>query len=244
MLGKLLKYEFLATARPILPVYAGTLLLALFTRLLTIGGIDNIDRLGATVGLLIFLYVLSLVAIFVLTFLFIIIRFYTNMFRDQAYLTHTLPVSVDTLIWSKLIAAFVWSFAGFLVFLLSGWIVVSGIIREYFFLFDIWHEIFFLLNSIGFDLFLWVLSMIASTLSGILMFYAALSIGQLSKSAKILIAVLVYLGMLVAVSIVSTMFLFVMWEAPLVFNLFFSTAQGIGWYFIVRAILRHKVNLE
>ena len=258
MLGKLLKYEFLATARFMLPVYGGAVALALLTRLLMFGDqMAGADVFGAAFGLMIFAYGASILAVVVLSIVFIIQRFYSNLFRDQGYLTHTLPVSIDTLLWSKLIAAFCWALASIVVVVVSLAIMATGFWYDLFFrdLRFFW-EIMPHYHMRGIELFLSLLHSIIGLLAGILMFYAALSIGQLVKRAKILIAVLVYLGMSYALGIISSAVLFATMDFSqaslfgmystfyFYFSIVFTLAQGLGFYFITRGILRHKLNLE
>jgi len=249
MLGKLLKYEFFALARVMLPVYAGAILLSLLTHVIGLGGLYDIPAFAGTA---IFFSMISMFGIFgliVLTFIFIIQRFYLNFFRDQGYLTHTLPVSVNTLIWSKLIAAFCWSAATVIVIFISIFLMASGFAPDYFFSygFDVAQDAFYIT---GFSALLSFLHLIVAGFSGTLMVYAALSIGQLVSRMKILLAVGVYFGMSFALSMISAPITFaLMWDSGSfgsyqVFNLLFSLAQGIGFYFITRGILKHKLNLE
>jgi len=258
MLGKLLKYEFWAMARVMLPLYGGAILIALLMRLLSLlepAGADA-HMFGAAFGMLAFVYVMSILAVVVLTIVFIIHRFYSNLFKDQGYLTHTLPVSVDTLLWSKLISAFCWALVGIVVFVVSIMIIATGFLHDLFF-YDLryfWEFIPYY-HMRGFEQLLSLLHSIIGLLAGILMFYAALSIGQLVKRAKILVAVLVYFGMSYALSIISSLVLFAMlsgdltmtaWNFPayFYFTVIFTLAQGVGFYFITRSILRYKLNLE
>jgi len=259
MLGKLLKYEFLATARVMLPLYGGAIVIALLMRLLSFlepAGVDTY-MFGAAFGMLTFIYVMSILAVVVLTIVFIIQRFYSNLFKDQGYLTHTLPISVDTLLWSKLLSAFCWTVAGIVVFTISISLMASGFGHQFFFGFDfrqdLWQSFPFQGGPRGLD---WILSLLhglSSLLTSILMFYTALSIGQLTKRAKILIAILVYLGINFALSMISATFLGIFWasgsaaaalSATVYFTQIFTLAQGVGFYFITRGILRHKLNLE
>ena len=102
MLGKLLKHEFRATSR-VLPVLYGisalsVLLCFLFHRL-------HIDLLTGTTGII---SIVGLVAVMLLTIVLIISRYYKSMYSNEGYLSGTLPVSNNMMIFSKALVAFVW----------------------------------------------------------------------------------------------------------------------------------------
>ncbi|MDR2655543.1 MAG: hypothetical protein LBC56_05645 [Oscillospiraceae bacterium] len=113
MLGKLLKHEFKATYRVFLPLFAALAALAFINRL-TIW-----NETGMFGGLMVFLYVLIVIAVFIASIIVVLSRFYTNLLGDEGYLMFTLPVTVDQNIVSKLIAGLVWSVASFIAVLVS-----------------------------------------------------------------------------------------------------------------------------
>lgn len=102
MLGKLLKYEFKATARTFLPIYGALILVALGNRLFRMGNI-NIG-FGLTTAILVGLFV----ALGVLTLMVTIQRFNKNLLGDEGYLMFTLPATTNELIFSKLITTVIW----------------------------------------------------------------------------------------------------------------------------------------
>ncbi len=103
MLGKLIKYEYKATARTFIPIYIALLLVAVINRVFRMGAIDvawGISTL-ALVGLFI--------ALGVLTIIVIVQRFNKNLLGDEGYLMFTLPVTSVQLIVSKLVISIVWT---------------------------------------------------------------------------------------------------------------------------------------
>ena len=69
------------------------------------------------------------------TSLILYIRFYTNLYTDQGYLTFTLPVKRSTLLASKTIHAFAWEMIHILLVLvckLALWIITRNVAFEYF----------------------------------------------------------------------------------------------------------------
>ena len=98
MLGKLIKYEFKATGRILLPLYGALLVFALINRLLFRSSLDEtINNTFGTIGgianiLSVFAYGCTMAAVFVVTFFVIVQRFYKNILGDEGYLMNTLPV--------------------------------------------------------------------------------------------------------------------------------------------------------
>ena len=113
MLGKLMKHEFRATGRIMLPLLGAELLLSVLAGL-SVRGLDRLENmgfLGVTYILTLSVFFLGLFALAVVAFVLMIQRFYRNLLRDEGYLAMTLPVSVDEQIWSKLLVSFVWFLA-------------------------------------------------------------------------------------------------------------------------------------
>ena len=109
MLGKLLKQDFRATARIMLPLYVAVPVLGLFTNLATRLCENQSGFLLNAIGSLISLvFSLALIAAGVATVVLMILRFYRNLMTDEGYLMFTLPVSTTELIFSKLIVSVVW----------------------------------------------------------------------------------------------------------------------------------------
>ena len=109
MLGKLLKHEFRATGRLMLPALGAVLVLAVLANF-SIRFIQVTDStfLAILFGLVIGAFGIGMIAAAVMTLVLMILRFYRNLLRDEGYLMHTLPVSVHELVWSKLIVSLVW----------------------------------------------------------------------------------------------------------------------------------------
>lgn len=105
MLRKLLKHEFRATARVMIPLYLITVLLAVLTRatalwaeMVTFDGMLGRNFLALLSGIIIFGFVLALIATFVVAVILAILRFRSNLMADEGYVMFTLPVSTHTLV--------------------------------------------------------------------------------------------------------------------------------------------------
>ena len=212
MLGKLLKHEFRATGRTMLPVYGAVVLLAVLANF-SIRVMDHSVHFLLTVfcGLIVAAFVVGIIAAAIMTLVMMIKRFYTNLLKDEGYLMHTLPVSVHGLVWSKMIVSLVWMLlTNVIIFLLGGLSVMHltnmnlGAILEGF---PSVEEIRSFLSSVGLsmgDLYLFLGEMVvAVVLSGIvtcLQFYAAMSLGFSFTNHKGLMSVLCFVGILIVLN--------------------------------------------
>lgn len=110
MLKKLLKYEFRATGRYLLPLLCLLLVMAaaaaLCIRVLSSGDAGKAATVLAAIFVVLFF--LSVMALAAVTLVLVVYRFYRNLLGSEGYLMHTLPVNVHQLIWSKLITAVFW----------------------------------------------------------------------------------------------------------------------------------------
>ena len=212
MLGKLLKYEFRATGRSMLPVLGVLTLLVLLANI----SVRLLDRqAGAFLTILlimvIFLTVIAVIVSELLPIIVMIQRFHKNLLAGEGYLMHTLPVSVHSLVWSKLIVSLVWMLlTNVIIFLLGGLSVMHltnmnlGAVLEGF---PSMEELRQFLSSVGLsmgDLYLFLGEMVvAVVLSGIvtcLQFYAAMSLGFSFTNHKGLMSVLCFVGILIVLN--------------------------------------------
>ena len=105
MLRKLIKYEFRATARVMLPLYLVTIVLALLTRgaslwleLATADMTMGESILGFLAGLVAVAFVLALLATFIVAVVLAVFRFRKNLLTDEGYVMFTLPVPPHSLV--------------------------------------------------------------------------------------------------------------------------------------------------
>ena len=109
MLRKLLKHEFRATGRVMLPLFLivlGTAVGAnLSVRVLMETSNKVLNLLG---GLMIAAFAVAIFGVCIMSMVVMVRRFYKNLLQDEGYVMMTLPVSVHQHIWSKLIVSAVW----------------------------------------------------------------------------------------------------------------------------------------
>ena len=111
MLGKLMKYEFRATAIYFLPIYVVLVLVSGLRYVVSLISQKFSNGFSAFSGFsLSAIYLLLALGLTITTFIVIIIRFYKNLLGTEGYLMFTLPVSVEQNILAKLIPSVVWFF--------------------------------------------------------------------------------------------------------------------------------------
>ena len=115
MLGKLLKHEFRATGRILLPLMGAVIVLALLANgsmtMLANGMADSsaaakFTGLRILLILIVVMFFIGIVTMAVMTVVLMVSRFYRNLLKDEGYLMFTLPVSTHELVWAKLIVSF------------------------------------------------------------------------------------------------------------------------------------------
>lgn len=206
MLRKLLKYEFMSTARVFGLCYIGVLVAALLMRIF--GDIAYTQNLQNGTGIFNVteiltmtstgFYFLMIAAVCVLTFVLILQRFWKNLMGSEGYLMHTLPVHAWQQIASKLIAAVVWTLLSGVVIVLSVMVLAmtgeafAAILQGFGELLAAFQQEYGMpLVVILLELFLLGVAMIAAS---VLQIYAAIMIGHQANKHRVLLSVVVYFG--------------------------------------------------
>ena len=212
MLRKLLKHEFRATGRVILPIF-GLLLLSAVGANLSIRGMTNAQStfLNTLGTILIMLFFLAIIAVGIVALAVMVSRFYKNLLQDEGYVMMTLPVCVHQQIWSKLIVSTVW-FATTVVVIGLSCCIMAFDIR---FVGDLWHGFLNLLdyavrinhldlvaNGAAFAVELLLLCVLGS-FGLCLRFYSAMSIGFSFPNHKGLLSVAFYIATGIALQILG-----------------------------------------
>lgn len=213
MVKKLLKYEFKSMIRVPLLLWGIVLLIACTVKILSLVKTDSI-AFDIIYGSDIFFLVVGCISLITVTTALIIVRFYKNLYSSEGYLSFTLPVSEHQHIFVKTFVSFVLLVGGMLVCCVSALIAANNDFYQTFFdplfkdISDLVREcgtvniVFYVIESI--------LAFIVSVISGILVFYACLSIGQLARRRKVLLAVGVYAGLYTLAQIIMTVFIVIM----------------------------------
>ena len=282
MLGKLIKNEFKAVNRLMIPLHLGLIAITIIGRFyLQLTVFNNPARsivLSQNVWynvlnvLLVFFYVIALIAAAMITYIYLsILRFRKNLFTDEGYLMHTLPVKASAHIWSKLIVCFIWETVDAILVILSvfGLFINGEMLRVLpkglTVMFESFPDAFGVPAGLGIPLFL--LLLLIDAVSGILTIYMCIAIGHSFNSHKILASVGVYVGVTMITSIISMIFSAVtgvvvygnstlistvsdstttaaVFWLPWIFSMLISLITGIAAYLLANYFMTKRLNLE
>ena len=276
MLRKLWKHEWKASCRLLLAVHLALLAMGLAGYLIReiLTGSPVLSVLG---GLYMILFFFLALAAFLLTHILLIGRYYRNFFTAEGYLVHTLPAGPGSKLLAKCLNHLVWSLINLACVLSAVMLVSSAVPSE-----GQWKSFLEALpraaESMGFSsvpvMLLTVLGMLLLMLfTSILMFYAAISLGSLFPSHRILGSVLCWLGLWIANQIVNVVIMVSAFgryaglegtvteaggiqvtlppsQVTEIFGLFLGTAaavtavMGTAYYLISYFVLSKRLNLQ
>lgn len=189
MLKKLLKYDCKSTAKSLVPFYGIVLLLSILVRITSIIK-THFPITNFVYGMMLAFFVISLIGIFFYTFFVAIKRFYTNVLKDEGYLTHTLPVKRNHIILSQTIASLGFFLLSVLVMVIALLIAfyTKGAIKN---IFSAINEMFIMMEttpSIGYIY--TIILIITGYMAYILTFYLALVLGHQKNKNKIVYSII------------------------------------------------------
>ncbi len=255
MFGKLLKYEFKAIGKWYLVLYAIAISLSLVIGMWIRTLSENYwDSATPNVAFYIFFftliaYVAVVVSIAISTLFLIINRFRKNIYGREGYLTMTLPVNNHQILLSKLTSAVIWNILAAVVATLSILIIISlSSLQD---LYDFSYTLSTIMDLPFVTLF--TFNSFVEGIVSILLIYFAISIGQLFKDHRVLMAFVAYFGINIVVSFFTTIFYLNQLENlgavesftyldPL--TLVLNILLGIGYYFGTHYIMTKKLNLQ
>ncbi len=221
MFGKCLKHEFRATKRLLVPLFIAMIvagiLAGIFFGVTARFFSNDVDQIASTVGMILsglasglsttVLFALFAVSV-VVCFILIIRRFYTSFFTDEGYLTFTLPVSVNTHLFSKFTAAYIWEILSAVVALISVFIIAfltvliggpdlfgsTSDVAEAINIWEILAEAFFGSEAnIALSIVLSVVYFIIATAASIFMLYLSIAFAcMLAKKYRLIIGIVCY----------------------------------------------------
>lgn len=256
MVGKLIKYELIRIARIAAVPAMAMVVLSIALRV----SIIDISDSNILFPVFLIFYAIAAVATLVVCVWVGIVRFYRTLFTGEGYMTFSLPVTCDQIIISKLLSAIIAVACGGLVCSLSLLIVsvgqsvspqaifesivttLEGYLRGLYIIYVEGGALSVAEN---------IILSIALIPESFLLFYLVMSIAQLANKNRVLIAVALYFGGALAVSIFSSLAGVRIAElliglSPHVYawvQIAFIVAVDIGCYLVVRHIIKNKVNL-
>lgn len=269
MLGKLFKHEFKETAKLLVPLNLILIALTIIGAILLGTSILQNESLEILAVSSMMVYILSIIALFIITAVYLTIRFYKTMYSSQGYLTHTLPVSTASVINTKILVSAFWIFISFCITILSVFVLIRITAGTE------WDpSVFQELNAVIPELFgigageflvLLIATLILACFSGILMIFASLSIGQLFSLHRIIAAIITYIVFYVIEQIIGTIELMILgisnadsllaaeedviaigafYRGTLASGIIQSAIFCILFYIICHYVTRKRLNLE
>ncbi len=268
MVKKLIKHEFIYYLRTLAIFLPVMLFMGLSTCIVQLIKNETVWFLIIQVGSY-SLLVIGTIACALITSILGIVRFYKNMYSSEGYLTFTLPISNNQHIFAKLITYVTCEIVSLLVVIISWFIALAPHLHFLPQLFKELIELLKLINAGDVILFTFetIIMLIIGVFSTPLLYYACISIGQLAKKNRILLAIGAYYIYTVIVQALSTI-------ASAIFTLFgtmgafeniaifitehpsvsihgfmwitiiFSAAVSFVFYLITKKIMDNKLNLE
>lgn len=225
MLGKVMKHDFRAVGRLLLPLFGLGVASSIVIRILIAISpymwrpIEQaLTSTAASLG------VLVVCAISLLTTVIVVMRYYQTFASTQGYLTFSLPVSINTHLWSRLLVSTLSLLASFFVSLICALIIIPKsfstimevlrqISAEYFTVILLWCLLLF-----GF--------LIVATVTSLLHFYLSIAIGTQFGRHRIGGSVLSYFILNTVESIVTMPLI-----SAIFMGIFGNDGIGYNWFY-------------
>lgn len=266
MLGKLLKHEFRATARVMLPLFGVLLALSVLGNLsIRILDSEKSNLLQLLGSLVIAVFFIALFAVCVMSVVIMVQRFHNNLLTDEGYLMFTLPVSVHSLVWSKIIVSVVWFVGTGLVVLLA----VAAVTFRVEYMHDLAAQIqdlfqhipqLYSLNFAAISAEILLMTLL-SAIALCLLFYAAMSVGYSFPKHKGWLSVVFFFAFQFAMQIFATLTLssfgnsiynitvdpqnfMVVWHSIAGFGIALELVYCAVFYVVTTLSLKKRLNLE
>ena len=220
MMGKLLKYDLRAMSRAFIPMWILAPVIALlfsFSIRATIVWADrSVPRRalftagnGILMAIMMIMFIAAIMGLLIMTVVFVIQRFWNGLLKEEGYLMFTLPVKIWELIVSKALTATLISCISAVVGVFSAMILAvcstEEVIRS---LAVAWKYVFSQIFEVGpvfwMNLVLFVIVMIVGMAGSIYHVYAAMAVGHLFQTHKVVGSCVSYIGFSLAVSILSS----------------------------------------
>lgn len=272
MLKKLMKYEWKTIRNVLLVINAFTV----FSTILGVIAMHNLafgKNTGETfpnlVAILLFMvYYATIIGVSFAMTVYIAVRFYRNLYTDEGYLMHTLPVTSRQLVLSKLIvhsgclmlttALIYISVCSLIVpFIISLENEFASFSQMASALLEECRDIFGL--SVPRLLLCTITTLGISTISGVLSIYCSVSLGQMFRKHKIMGSILCYIAILCLIQTLSTILLMpqmissmsggrlnmeIYFKSVFLTTGIISMFLGIIFYLVTLHLMSKKLNLD
>lgn len=224
MLSKLLKYELKSTARWFLPLYIALIILTFLNKLTITINLPDFILFNILKVLLMVFYVLIIIFTSIATMILLVIRFYKNLYTDEGYLTHTLPVKPGTHLNCKILSGCIWTVSSLFMQIISLSILFmgEGLFSD---VTDVFAEIIEYLKSANlFDnavvtLIIFAITLVISLFYNLLMMYCSISMGSLFSQHKIIGAIVVYFIINFVIQLFSMLLMLIGIKNPIIYEI-------------------------
>ena len=269
MVKKLLRHEFVYYFRTFSIFLPIVLAIGIMTRILLF--FDNGNPISnILIGSSYLMLFLACVALVLLGGVIGVVRFYKNLYTAEGYLSFTLPVTNTQHILTKLLAAMVCEAVCVLTVIATVAITLTG--AQWQGLFESLRVTFQTMwtgvggNLIGYIIEL-LLAAVLSSASAMLLIYACITVGQMAKKNRILMAFVAYFVYYMATQLLSTILTvffyqfsttdamnalleWMVYNLPTALHLYFggnaliSAGLSVLFFFVTKRIMTKKLNLE
>lgn len=223
MLGKLIKYDLKSMSRAFVPMWilapVISLMLSISIRGMTAWEESPVGNYvvsggGLVMTVMILLFSAVMIGLTVMTILFIIQRFWNGLLKEEGYLMFTLPVKVWELITAKGVAAALITCVSVMDGILSCFILILASSDELVLeMIGAWNSFKKVVGEFGpmfwVIMVLLVIALIAGLLESIYQVYASMALGQLFEGHRVIGACAAYVGISVAVSVLTSIVMIV-----------------------------------
>ena len=267
MLGKLMKYEWKATWKLLVPANGFLILMTILVYATIRMSFFRSPNMVVTMIeiLIIMTYILSMLAVVIMTMIYLTYRFYKSVYGDEGYLLHTLPVDKHQIIVAKAAVSTLWVFCSILLIYFSIFFLASA---NQFLLRSMVDSIESYLELVGdstgvsgFVILMSLITLFVTIIARVLKITACISLGQLSPNHKVLSALGIYCGFYFLQRMFNLIYYMILilvvessvtekqdyvaawgtsWETALISGLIYS----VVFYFLTWYIMDKKLNLE
>ncbi|MCM1145199.1 MAG: hypothetical protein NC318_01655 [Blautia sp.] len=265
MLGKLMKYEWKATWKLLVPMDLFVILMAILAYITVRLSFFDSDNYLVTMtgGIIILTYILSMFVIAVATMIYLIYRFYTSVYGEEGYLLHTLPVDKHHIIIAKSVVSAVWVILNIVIIYLSAAFLLtsqSEVARTIAKSYEYYAEIVDGGNRItAFSVVMTLLASFFALLARILKITACVSLGQLSSNHKVLASfgfyygiyfiqrmftVIYYVALTLMAETVDDGYASALLDTSWEFTMISSLIYCVIFYFLTWYMMDKKLNLD
>ena len=262
MLGKLLKYDLKWCFKPLVVFYILAIIFSIITRM-----IESVDQ---TLILLIMDKICSGVVIAMLINILINclmrnwVRFERNIYKDESYLTHTLPVSKNKIYLSKILTAIITLFVSFIIIVICLAIVCLNDITWYSLKLSLEQSAIFLNSSPLSLIIVLIITIFFEFLFMILSGILGIVIGHRSNNMKIVKSILIGMGIYMGLSLFSLAIIYMAGilspdimsvfnnikvssnaiKSIMIIGIFVYAIYNLIIYFVGNALLNKGVNVD